>query len=313
MIKIAPAKALSVRVNENMRLEVVKKGKERQLTLTDVVHVLPKLDGIYAIKAGGMLRTRTMAPYRSSIQQRFHHLPDGICGELIVGSRLAHDAWAKTTSDVSMKEGPTAAVLHMFDFAAEGTFASRRARLLAYAGEHCGFIESFARINVKLGVVDIDPKEFKMQLTEYETLEGFVLRPGSSPYYASRSTAVNPFFMRIKGEETVDGIITDLGVRMHNGNVAKPTHDGKLRRHSFKGHLNETDMIGVMKVKLPDGKEVSVGTGFTMEQAKDMYKRASEIIGSTVELKRHTHVRGTLSGEDSEQGAYVFLRLRTDK
>jgi hypothetical protein len=313
MIKVAPSKALSVVVNKDMRLVTTKKDKERMLSFTDRMHVLPKLDGIYAIKAGGLMRTRTMAPYRSAIQQRFHHLPDGICGELIVGPRFASDSWAKSTSDVSRKEGPTEAVLHMFDFATEGSFSSRRARLFAYNSEFCYAIDALAIMTVTLGVVQYHPSEIAPEVGEFDTLEGLVLRPASMPYTAGRSSALRPFFMRIKGEETVDGVIVDFAERMHNGNEAKDTHDGKLRRHSHKENLLRTGLVGSIQVKLPSGKTVVVGTGFGMVQAKDMFNRAGELLGCPIELKRHEHVRETLSGEKSEQGAYVFLRLREDK
>ncbi len=315
MLKIAPMKALSVKVNHDGRLCTVEKAKgdERLLSLTDTVHILPKLDGIYAIKAGGVLRTRTMAPYRKELQERFAHLPDGICGELVVGNRFASDSWAKSTSDTSRKTGPTDAVLHMFDFAAEGPFSSRRARLMAYNSEVCLAIESIYQLKVKLGVVDFHPSEYKPQVSDGETLEGIVLRPASMAYVASRSTYLRSFFMRIKGEETVDGVIVDFSERLHNGNEAKETHDGKLRRHSFKENLKGTGMVGSIQVKLSDGRTVVVGTGFDMAQAKDMWDRAVDLISCHVELKRHEHVRETLAGVKSEQGAYVFLRLRPDK
>ena len=309
MVRVVPSKALSVRVNSDMRLE----SKDKRLSFTDEVHVLPKLDGIYAIKAGGVLRTRTMAPYRKEIQEKFKFSPEGVCAELVVGNRFASDSWAKTTSDVSRKEGPTEAVMHMFDLAAEGSFASRRERLLEYVCEDACMIETLARLNVNLGVIESDPLDYAPQVGDKETLEGLVLRPASMAYTAGRSTAPRPFFMRIKGEETVDGQIVDVIERMHNANEAKETHDGKLRRHSFKENLHPTGLAGAIEVMLPNGRRVMVGTGFDMEQAAYLWNRREALKFSFVELKRHSHVRETLSGAKSEQGAYVFKRLRGDK
>lgn len=313
MIEMTPAKALSVTVNEDMRLCAVGKGKGRMLTFDDMVFVLPKLDGVYAIKSGGKLRTRTMAPFRRELQDRFAAVPDGVCGELIVGHRLAADAWAKTVSDVNRKEGSSNAVLHMFDYATEGKFAARYARLRAMDMQCCTPIEASGIIHVNKGVMKSDPLLLKLRPQPGEVVEGLVLRPASMSYLATRSSALRPFFMRIKGEETVDAEILSFSERMHNANEAKDTHDGKLRRHSFKDNLIPTGMAGSMEVKLPDGKLAVVGTGFDMSQAKDFWQRREELRGTVVELKRHEHVRVTLSNEKSEQGAYVFLRLRADK
>lgn len=313
IIEIAPSKALSVSVNSDMRIVAIGKNKERMLSFSDHVYVLPKLDGVYAIKKGGVLRTRTMAPFRKELQDKFKYVPDGICGELIVGNRLASDSWAKTVSDVNRKEGPCFANLHMFDYATEGGFSSRYARLKAQDLPCCILIETIDVIEVIKGVIVYDPMTCKPRAAQGETVEGVILRPAKMPYFPTRSTATRPFFMRIKGEETIDGVILSVSERLHNANEAKDTHDGKLRRHSFKANLKPTGLVGSINVILPNGKEVVVGTGFDMEKAADMWARRETIRGCGIELKRHEHVRETLSGEKSEQGAYVFLRLREDK
>lgn len=87
----------------------------------------------------------------------------------------------------------------------------------------------------------------------------------------------------------------------------KPTKTYDCRITGFVEGLGKHEgRLGALRVTLPDGTEVSVGTGFTDSEREAFWSRQHELFGSLVEVKSQDDEVATVRHP-------VFVRLREDR
>ncbi len=234
----------------------------------------PKLDGVRAIIADGVVLSRSLKPIpNKNVQALYDGLPDGLDGELIAGDPCAPDAYRKTVSMVMSEDAPVDGLAYwVFDLQHADTFIERLARLKTVfaALENAGSI----RLVPQVVVGNVDAVERVEADWTGRGYEGVILRKPKSPYKHGRSTVREGYLLKLKrfqdGEAEVIGV-TEL---MHNGNEAKINALGHTERSHKKAGLVGTGTMGTLQVRdVKTGVEFEIGTGFTAQDRKDIWQK----------------------------------------
>jgi len=138
--------------------------------------------------------------------------------------------------------------------------------------------------------------------------EGLILRSTEGGYKHGRCTTREGIIWKFKAWKTFDGVIVDVKQQNLLSADAQLSYDqyGRIKRDSKATSRELVEACGALKLKLSDGREVDVGSGFTDLQRRDLWRRKEEIIGLTVEI------RGTNCGSVSRPLAPTFLRFKDE-
>lgn len=267
----------------------------------------PKLDGVRALITSGPVLSRSLKPIPNKhVQALLSGLPDGLDGELMVGSPTAPDVYRKTVSVVMSDDAPIdGLVFRVFDVQEAGTFDER----------YAGLFSVFNTLD--LDYVDLVPQFTVLSLDELQILEarwvsqgyeGAILRDPQSPYKHGRSTLKEGFLLKLKrfqdGEATVIGA-TEL---MHNGNDATVNELGRTARSHKKAGMVPTGTLGTLVVRdTKTGVEFEIGTGFSAADRVELWRNSQSLPSWEWPLVKYKHFP---SGAKDKPRHPVFLGWR---
>lgn len=245
------------------------------------LYATPKLDGIRALTINGKLVSRTFKPIKNkSIAENLKDLPDGCDGELIAGN------FQETTHRV-MKEEETEGewLYYIFDFATDlkTPYLNRISNLLLYLKSYCD----------KANIILLTPKKVDSleELLAYEQeclsegYEGVIVRSGTSPYKCGRATLKEGYMTKIKRFKDAEAIVVGFVEFEHNENEAQKDAFGRTKRSDRKEGKVLGNMLGKLILRLPDGRTFGCGTGFSMEQRKEIWSHQERYLNALVKYK----------------------------
>lgn len=216
-------------------------------TLRFPVMASPKFDGIRAIKLNGVVVSRNLKPIRNKyVQELYRDVPDGIDGELIVGSPTAPDCFKRTTEGVMSAKGEPNVVWAVFDFVH---------RLPAMAFEHRLRAASAALRGPHMALV---PHRFiggADQLADYEArrvregYEGIMIRDPGGPYKFGRSTVKEGYLLKYKRWHHDEATVTGFVEEQFNGNEATTDALGHKKRSQSKAGKRGKGTLGCVGVQ----------------------------------------------------------------
>jgi len=245
----------------------------------------PKLDGIRALKVGGKLVSRTFKPIPNEFIRTMieHTLPDGVDGELLVGS-----TFHESSSGVMSQEGQPDFKYAMFDYISgelSKPFSKRFSDLKL-------MLEASALLGKHFSIVDHALVSSVSELIKLEQqmvdkgYEGLMIRSLSGPYKCGRSTAKEGYLLKLKRFEDSEAVILDYEEQLHNTNEAKKDAFGKIERSTAKDGMVPKGVLGTLIVKdVNSGIEFKIGTGFDDEQRVKLWKERSSLPGRLVKYK----------------------------
>jgi DNA ligase-1 len=258
-------------------------------TLTDLEHlprqplcVSAKLDGIRALIVNGEVMSRNMKPIRNKfIQEQLRGLPDGLDGELIVGSPNAKNVFNRTSSGVMSADGSPDFKFWVFDTWAYDVPFIQRYRVLQ---------------DVKHPRVDILQQKSVYSLFEIEDYErvtvsngyeGIMIRQPHAPYKQGRSTHNEGILWKFKRFRDGEVIITGIEEGIHNMNEASRNELGELTRSSHKAGLTPSSMVGrLFGEDVVTGEQVVLSPGrMTHDERTRVFKNPELAIGRVATYK----------------------------
>lgn len=213
----------------------------------------------------------------------------------------------QTTSAVMSHGGMPDVKWHVFDnFISLGKPFSQR---LEQVKIHCGYLR-----HPNLVYVEHVLCENEDELLEFEVkclakgFEGVMIRDPLGPYKFGRSTVREGWLLKVKRFQDAEGIIIGFEELMHNSNEAERDALGKMKRSNHKAGMVPMNMLGAMLLRMPDGVEVSCGTGFTEMQRRGFWRpdKLKQLMGKTVKFKYQKH------GTKDKPRHPVFLGFRED-
>lgn len=251
-----------------------------------------KIDGIRAFTRGGKLLSRTGKPIPNNhIRQTLEAiLPDGMDGELVVGNN-----YQETNSGVMTVGGKPEFTYWVFDWFKDrpfNLFCDRTKKLEEWFEEKFDFIIDNNISGVYLG--DINSPRLIMlphtkllnldQLTRFEQdclakgYEGVMLRDPNGLYKQGRSTMREQGLMKLKRFTDGEAVVIGVEELMINDNPQTTSELGYAKRSSHQENKRPGNMLGALVVRdLKTGVEFNIGTGFTEQDRKRMWKGVKAI------------------------------------
>lgn len=263
--------------------------------LTYPVAVSPKIDGVRCLMKDGVALSRSLKPIPNRFIQgwaaRHRGLLHGLDGELVVGRVTAPDVFNRTQSGVMSIEGEPNFTYVAFDIwnAGESPYDMRvkTLRELPWWTEH--------RVDALLPDIVYNEAE----LLEYEAwavsvgFEGIMIRSLTAPYKYGRSTVKEGYLLKLKRMQDAEGVVVDYKEMMYNGNLPVQDELGHTKRSSHQANLRPSGLLGALICTLPgceDGsRTVSIGSGFSLEERKDLWNNRDSLRGRTVTYKYLDH------------------------
>lgn len=250
------------------------------------VIVSPKLDGVRAIVKDGVVYSRSGKPIPNKyIQQQFsaYH---GLDGELIVGSPLVKNVFQNTVSGVMTEDGSLNVFYHVFDVWNSSLPYKQRLGILNSIVKEINKTESnVVRVESLYcnSVAEVELREHQYLKQGYE---GLIIRNPNSYYKNGRSTVKEGGLLKLKRFKDGEAEIFGYNPLLHNNNPKVIDELGYTVRSSSKSKVVELEALGSIEVlDMKTGVAFSIGSGFTSNERKELWKNKEELLGKIVKYK----------------------------
>lgn len=236
----------------------------------------PKIDGVRATNRNGSLVSRTMTAIPNQFTQKafggdFFH---GFDGELVVGSPNHPNCMQNTMSGVMSRDGKPEVCWYVFDFwALDQPYAKRASyakSTIATLNEKWGpYIKWLPQTVIRSAEELYAYEEARIQ----EGYEGVILRAPDGRYKQNRSTVKEGLMLKVKRFEDSEAEILGAFELLHNRNEATIDERGYTKRSTHNANKEASGLLGGFNVRdVYSGVEFDIGTGFTLEQRKNLWQ-----------------------------------------
>jgi DNA ligase-1 len=264
-------------------------------TLEDVekiiypVFVSPKLDGLRCIIRGGEALSRNLKPFRNAhVQERLAGLPDGLDGELIVGSPRDGHVLNRTQSGCMSVEGQPDFKFYVFDnYLSPKGFGQR---LQSLADIYHPMVE-FVPHSVAYNPAGL--KYFEQQFLD-EGYEGLMIRRMDGPYKFGRSTLNEGILVKMKRFRDGEAVVIRIEEGVTNNNEATLDALGRTKRSNHQDNKVGAARVGTIIARcIETGAELQVSPGrMTHVDREFFWAHPSKLLGRTIKYKTFDY--GTL-------------------
>ena len=250
------------------------------------VIVSPKLDGIRAIVKDGVVYSRTGKPIPNKyVQQQFSSY-HGLDGELIVGSSTDKNVFQNTTSGVMTIEGSPIVSYYVFDLWNNSSQYKQRLKILT------DIVKNINKVNNSLIRIESlycnSLKEVELREQQYlqQGYEGLVIRNPNSYYKNGRSTIKEGGLLKLKRFKDSEAEVVGYSSLLHNNNPEELDELGYTIRSTSKSGMIELEALGSLEVSdIKTGLIFNIGSGFTANQRKELWKNKENLLGKIVKYK----------------------------
>jgi DNA ligase-1 len=242
------------------------------------IYVLPKLDGIRCLIKDGQAMSRSLKPIPNKwIQMHLKDLPDGLDGELIVGSPTAEDVYRTTNSFVMSNDKEGLFKYYVFDdWSSRLKYTQRQRALLATINELKEPILHYVPLRMAHNTSNL--LWYEQQYVS-EGYEGLILRNPDGLYKFGRTTLKENNGFKLKRFEDSEAIVVRILPEYENTNEAKRNDAGKLERSTSADGLVAKESMGAIVVYDPKLKvEFNIGTGFSAKDRLWWWEHGQEVI-----------------------------------
>jgi len=219
-------------------------------------YVSPKLDGVRAMMQNGRLVSRSLKPIpNKNVQEMFKGLPEGLDGELIVGSPT-NDPYRKTVSVVMSDNKPVdfygdeTVKFYVFDRITNMPFKARLSFFQHLAEEYANEFPNLVVVpQILVGsLADLETAETEFLQAGYE---GLMYRDPEGIYKHGRSSEREQILLKVKRFCDAEARIIEAYEEMENQNESFKNELGRTARSSAKagkvgkGQLGGFHCVGV--------------------------------------------------------------------
>lgn len=244
-----------------------------------------KLDGIRCVKIGGRALTRKLKEVPNNFVRRWveTHLPDGIDGELLL--RDHRTPFNEVSSAIMSEDGEPDFVFAAFDLldiygVSEALpFEQRLRRIHDMVDSRTDPILQHFYVVPHILVNNLDELQRVIARHLEEGYEGTMLRDPNGRYKFGRSTLKEQILLKVKPFADEEATITGVVEQMHNTNEATIDALGRTKRSSAKAGKVGKGMLGAFTCRTEDGALFEVGTGFTDDERKKIWRRYKDQFG----------------------------------
>lgn len=228
-----------------------------------------KYDGIRCLIINGKPYTRSLKPIPNDyIRETLTKLdlPD-FDGELLL---LPQSDFNATQSAVMSKAGTPRFTYAVFDLHSRGELG-----LMSMMDHIKALVDDYPPSIVWVYQMQADDATMLDHYHDSNIRSGFegsIVKDPNGRYKYGRSTAKEGLMLKLKNFNDSEALIVGCTSKKVNNNIATTDNLGNAERSKRKAGLVETETLGSFQVKW-EGKEFSIGSGFTEHQRKDLWER----------------------------------------
>jgi DNA ligase-1 len=264
-------------------------------TLEYPVYVSPKLDGLRCLIRGGEAVSRNLKPFRNlHVQKMLKGLPDGLDGELIVGSPAEGHVLNRTQSGIMSVDGAPEFAFWVFDnFLTPGTWLERYVSNRTYLYPRSGTPHPAIR------EVDHHLVNSSSELLTFETefleagYEGLMVRGIEGPYKHGRSTLSEGYLAKWKRFTDGEAFVTHIFEGVHNENQLTRSATGAAQRSHHQENKTPAGCVGTIVATACDtGVVMQISPGrMTHDMRRHYWLQQDQLIGKVIKYKAFEYGR----------------------
>jgi len=250
-------------------------------TLKYPVYVSPKLDGYRCLIRDGVAVSRNLKPFRNKfVQDQLRGLPDGLDGELIVGSPTEGHVLNRTSGVMAVEGEPDFAYYVFDNYAEAGGWVDRTTPMAAAQHPRVILWQHFLTANATV----LRMYEAKFLDSGYE---GLMVRAIRGPYKHGRSTLNEGYLCKLKRFTDGEAIVTSLIEGVHNENELTRSATGAAQRSHHQENKVPADRIGTIVGRdCVTGDTIQVSPGrMTHDMRKHYWLHKDQILGKMIKYK----------------------------
>ena len=257
-------------------------------TLRYPVYVSPKLDGLRCVIRDGVALSRNLKPFRNKfVQEELRGLPDGLDGELIVGSPTEGYVLNRTQSGIMSGDGNPEFTYWVFDNYSSGKGFKERFCSLESINHH--------RVRVVPHYHCMRAAGFAACEEEFLTrgYEGIMARHIHGEYKHGRSTLSEGLLMKFKRFTDGEAVVTGLLEGVHNENELTRSATGAAQRSHHQENKTAAGCVGtILGTDLVTGAAMRISPGrMTHDMRKFYWENPTQIVAKTVKYKSFEYGR----------------------
>lgn len=250
----------------------------------NALYASEKIDGVRVMFFDGTAYSRTIKPLPNRKLQAFarEHKKqlEGCDGELVSGSLYAKDVLQKSVSTAMSTNTEEPFKIFLFDrFIPNARWYDRYNTLSLLDGIDFVSVLPHYRVGIELELA-----EFEQEVLARGG-EGVMLRDAAGLYKFGRSGTRLPELQKVKRFKDIEAVVIGFAPLEHNANDAHTDELGYTKRSTSKDGKVAREMLGSLQVRLPNGKEFWVGSGFSEADRYELWAARDWSLGKQVTIK----------------------------
>lgn len=252
------------------------------------IQVSPKLDGIRSLVINQKQLSRSFKSIPNKYVKKTLEglLPDGIDGELVVGSVTDPLCFTNSSSGIMSQDGEPDFTYYVFDYVFSDLGVGFKNRFAALTD----LVDRLKNPKVQLVPHKLVNNQEELLKAEEEFLaqgfEGLMIRDPNGPYKCGRSSTREGYLLKLKRFQDAEAVIVSCEELMHNDNIAEKDNFGRTKRSTKKEGMVPAGILGKFVAKdVVSGLEFGCGGGFTLKQRKDLWDIRDSLPGKIMTYK----------------------------
>lgn len=259
-------------------------------------YVSEKLDGIRCLFFGGVAYSRTLKPLPNkklqALAKAYAQVLEGCDGEVIAGgAKYAVGVLQRSNSFCMKADNDDEFCVYLFDrYIPDMPWITRYMNIC----EHVFGVPNvevlhhyFVRDKDYYPIEDTDRVDLDMfeQYVLAKGGEGVIVRDAFGKYKLGRSATKNPELQKVKRFDDAEFKVVGYEQFETNQNELERDERGYAKRSTSKDGKVIVEQLGSLVCVLPDGRTFNVGSGFTLQQRKDLWENRGMLVGKLAKVQ----------------------------
>lgn len=259
-------------------------------------YVSEKLDGIRCLFFGGVAYSRTLKPLPNkklqALAKEYAQVLEGCDGEVIAGGdKYAVGVLQRSNSFCMKADNDDEFRVYLFDrYIPDMPWITRYMNICEniFGVPNVEVLHHyFVRDKDYYPIEDTDRVDLDMfeQSVLEKGGEGCIVRSTYGEYKFGRSASKNPELQKVKRFDDAEFKVVGYEQFETNQNELERDERGYAKRSTSKEGKVLVEQLGSLVCVLPDGRPFNVGSGFTLQQRKDLWENRGMLVGKLAKVQ----------------------------
>ena len=259
-------------------------------------YVSEKLDGIRCLFFGGVAYSRTLKPLPNkklqALAKAYAQVLEGCDGEVIAGGdKYAVGVLQRSNSFCMKADNDDEFCVYLFDrYIPDMPWITRYMNICEniFGVPNVEVLHHyFVRDKDYYPIEDTDRVDLDMfeQSVLEKGGEGCIVRSTYGEYKFGRSASKNPELQKVKRFDDAEFKVVGYEQFETNQNELERDERGYAKRSTSKDGKVLVEQLGSLVCVLPDGRTFNVGSGFTLQQRKQLWENRGMLVGKLAKVQ----------------------------